>query len=197
MTWLQTDDRMDETQVYEQLSDRSHRLHVAALHFSARNETDGVVPKHRAGRLIPGRVTPAQVRELIDAGLWVDQGASYMLSDFLARHANKPHAWWEARREADRIRKTPVEKPTRFDADSAGIPDAPAQPSPSEPDAYASRSPIPARGGRADEDHQSDIAGRLADWEEPVRVDLELLRGALSRNGSGAHSRDQPSSAQA
>jgi len=94
VTWLSIDDHFDEEAAYESLSDRAHRLHVAALAFSARNETDGFIPKTRASRLVPGTVTPEHIAELLEPGLWTDAGDDYLVTDFLTKHGNKSRAWW-------------------------------------------------------------------------------------------------------
>ncbi len=67
MAWVKLDDRFYEHPKVMRLSARALRLHVFALCFAARNETNGHIPEAAIKRLMGG---PKQAAELVDAGLW-------------------------------------------------------------------------------------------------------------------------------
>jgi len=115
MPYLNTDDGFPEHPKVDDLSDGAFRLHVAGMHYCARELTDGRIPKRRASRLKPEH-KPSQVAELLDGGLWHDGGqgcgtehcptgeaGEYVVHDYL--EWNKPRDWWTARRRAEADRK--------------------------------------------------------------------------------------------
>lgn len=64
------------TELSWDLSDSAFRLHVAALGYSNRLGTDGLVSKSALVRLGP-KSKPSVAYELMEAGWWEEQGASY------------------------------------------------------------------------------------------------------------------------
>lgn len=87
MTWLKIDDGFAEHPKMDGLSDRSFRLHVAALCYSARNLTDGLLSP-KAIRVLAAIVNATRINrnldELVDAQIWIDNGdGSYSIYAYL------------------------------------------------------------------------------------------------------------------
>jgi hypothetical protein len=124
MPYLNIDDGMDEHEKIEALSDAAFRLHMTAMLFCSRKQTDGFVSLSRARRLsATGKDTVAA--ELVSAGVWHDLGEGcnkptcieartchadgrqghYIVHDYLQWNHSK--AWWDNRRagEAERLKK--------------------------------------------------------------------------------------------
>lgn len=85
MTWLRIDDGFVEHPKVYDLSDRAFRLHVAALCYSARNLTDGILDERRIAVLCAiTKATQRHIRELIDAELWLFETEDhYEIRDYL------------------------------------------------------------------------------------------------------------------
>lgn len=117
MPYLNSDDGMPDNPKVDGLSDGAFRLYVSAMHYCARELTNGIVPAHRLPRLTP-RYRPAHLRELLDARLAHEGGTgcdtatcvkgepgAYVVHDFL--EWNRSREWWERkrRRTAERVAK--------------------------------------------------------------------------------------------
>lgn len=85
MAWLRIDDGFGEHEKIIDLSDRSFRLHVVSLCYCARNLTDGKLTAKRVAAVcaITG-ARRANLAELVDAGLWIENGSDgYIIKDYL------------------------------------------------------------------------------------------------------------------
>ena len=73
---MRFDDGFPLHQKVEPLSDAAYRLHTTAIFWSSRNLTDGCIPKRDLDFVVPRKLKrPAKfVAELIDRGLWSDEG---------------------------------------------------------------------------------------------------------------------------
>lgn len=122
MPYLNVDDGMDEHEKVEALSDAAFRLHMTAMLFCSRKQTDGYLSLSRARRLtMTGNDGIAA--ELVNAGVWHDlsQGCPrfgskdastchehgrpghYIVHDYL--QWNHSAHWWAERRKAERERQ--------------------------------------------------------------------------------------------
>lgn len=99
MPYLNLDDEFAENN--EHLSDAAFRLHVAGLCFSARKLTDGHLTTSQARRLVPG-FKAASLRELVNAGAWVEAPGGYQIKNYLKW--NRSREWWESRRKGEAAR---------------------------------------------------------------------------------------------
>jgi len=111
MPYLNLDDDYPDHPKVEALTDPAFRLHTAAMTFCAKFTTDGFISPSQASK----RTTtyrPRLLTELIDGGLWHDQGDGcgtktcppgragfYLLHDYL--QWNKSKDWWEKKRRKD------------------------------------------------------------------------------------------------
>jgi hypothetical protein len=99
VTWVKLDDGFTEHPKVAGLSDAAFRLHVNALCWCARRETDGVVPA--TVRKLLG-ATPKLIAELVAAGLWEETEGGHELHDYLEYNPSK--AQLDAQREQTRTR---------------------------------------------------------------------------------------------
>lgn len=79
MTWIKLDDSFADHPKVGRLSDPSFRLHIAAMCYCGRFETDGKIPKNLP--LLAGQKKRAA--ELVAAGLWEDVPDLYAIHDWL------------------------------------------------------------------------------------------------------------------
>ena len=84
MTWVYLDDQYPEHPKVDGLSDGAFRLHTAAICYSNRLRTNGVVTADRIPRLMP-KFRASYIQELVDRLLWheLGDGAAYELHDYL------------------------------------------------------------------------------------------------------------------
>jgi hypothetical protein len=101
MPYLNMDDNFADHPKVDGLSDGAFRLHVSAMCYAAKHLTDGYIPPERVPRLTP-KFKPAQLDELIKAGLWVQHDTGHRIHDYL--DWNKSRAWWEAKRASTAAR---------------------------------------------------------------------------------------------
>jgi hypothetical protein len=84
MSWLAVDDGFAEHEKIIDLSDRSFRLHMAALCYCARNLTDGILRERQVAAVCAiTKATRRHLLELVSAGLWEDLGDSFAINDYL------------------------------------------------------------------------------------------------------------------
>lgn len=117
MAYLNSDDGYPEHRKVWPLSDAAYRLHNSAMHYCAREATDGGIVLSKIRSLVP-RFRAAALAELIERGLIHAPGEAcgtkdcrhlgpddYVVHDFL--QWNKDRAWWEEKRrkDAERIAK--------------------------------------------------------------------------------------------
>ena len=80
MSWVKVDDQAWSHPKLADLSGNAVRLWLFALCWANSHETDGFIT--RGGlRLIGGR--PKDVRELVEAGLWVERESGWEIHNFL------------------------------------------------------------------------------------------------------------------
>lgn len=85
MPWLRLEEGFAENSKVEALSDRAFRLHVTALCHCARNLTDGLlsVKAVKVCGILAGNSRPMRnVQELVDVGLWHEEGDGWAINDF-------------------------------------------------------------------------------------------------------------------
>lgn len=88
MPYLNTDDGFPDHPKVDALSDGAFRLHVAGMHYCAKNTTDGLIPVGRVDRLKPG-YKAGQLQELLDGRLWHEaRGHALALAASLGREAD-------------------------------------------------------------------------------------------------------------
>lgn len=80
MTWLRVDDNFADHPKIEALSDAAFRVHVRALCYAARLNTEGYVQAGVAARF---GATKKMIADFLALGLWEDRDDGYMLHDFL------------------------------------------------------------------------------------------------------------------
>ena len=85
MSWVRIDDGFAENPKVEDLSDKSFRLHVAAMCYAGRNLTDGFV-SDRALKVCGVVANTGRPRvhagELVAAGLWDRVDGGWVIHDF-------------------------------------------------------------------------------------------------------------------
>lgn len=103
MTWTKTGDDYPE-RLFE-LSDAAYRLHHAGTTYANRLLLDGRIPKSRLDLVpVPRNVLHESVlEELSSAGLWLDAGDGWVLTDFLSAQPTREEV--EARRGYDAVRQ--------------------------------------------------------------------------------------------
>ena len=75
------------------LTPRAFRAWIAAICYTAEHDTLGTFPRAMARRL---GATPSVVRQLIERGLWAEDGDSYLLEDYDQLHkivSREPRPW--------------------------------------------------------------------------------------------------------
>lgn len=92
MTWVYLDDHFTEHPKIAHLSDAAFRGFVEGLCYCARNLTDGRIPTTHAKKLTSAKA----VRELMSCGLWVQNGKSVDVHDYLHYQSSRREV--EARR---------------------------------------------------------------------------------------------------
>lgn len=100
-TFIKLDDHIDENPKVVSLSDTAFRLYVTGLCYCSRNQTDGLIPKPMANRLV-NKGGERLAFDLIKEQLWEDKGDSYYIPDYLEhqRSRSEIEALREAKREA-------------------------------------------------------------------------------------------------
>lgn len=115
MTWTKTSDDYPERHL--ELSDAAYRLHHAATTYVNRLLLDGRLPRFHLGLVpVPTRTKrAATITELLAHGLWIDDGDSWVLTDFLeaqpSRRVVEALRAYDAARQATRFatrRKDPA-----------------------------------------------------------------------------------------
>ena len=96
MTWVRLDDHFADHPKILGLSDAAYRAFVDGLCYSARYLTDGQIPT--AAVKVVTRSRPKPVAELIDAGLWEQNGAGVIVHHYLEFQPSRSTV--EATREA-------------------------------------------------------------------------------------------------
>ena len=109
MPWTRLDDGFHHHPKILALTDSAHRLFVDTLNWSVANLTDGHVPLHVPNICLPhgtDRTRKSAIAELVGSGLWMLNGAGWVIHDFDDYQETKEEV--RARREkwANRKRST-------------------------------------------------------------------------------------------
>jgi hypothetical protein len=89
--------------VIEALSSDAFRVYVNAIVYTVDKGLDGLVPKRALRLLHPDGTTQKQVRDLVDAGLWLPAGEDFTIRNLLRYQT--PAAQVEQEKENARLRK--------------------------------------------------------------------------------------------
>lgn len=106
MGWVKIDTSMPRHRKVKRLSDAAFRLHVTALCYSGEFLTDGYIDRDEVYDFTRHDEIQVDVivTELIDAERWENAEGGYQICNYLEHQ--EPRAKIEARREADRKRKS-------------------------------------------------------------------------------------------
>lgn len=110
MTWIKLDDQVTEHPKTAGLSCEAWTLWIHGLTYCSRNLTDGEIPKAFLPRLSPVRRVKKATQELVDAGLWVDEGARIQVHNYVKWQRSKSQIEYDkesshARQKASRERR--------------------------------------------------------------------------------------------
>lgn len=100
MSWAKFDDAFADHPKIAGLSDAAFRLHVTAILYAARFETDGNLPVGAVARMGPGR------EELLAAGLWDEVATGWAIHDYLDYNPSKA--------DRERMRQQATERQQRW-----------------------------------------------------------------------------------
>jgi hypothetical protein len=89
MTWIKLDDQVTEHPKTAGLSCEAWTLWIHGLTYCSRNLTDGEIPKAFLPRLSPVRRVKKATQELVDAGLWIDEGARIHVHNYVKWQRSK------------------------------------------------------------------------------------------------------------
>lgn len=191
MAWFKIDDNLYDHPKFLALSDKALAVWVRAGSYCAKHLTDGAIPPAMVPR-VGG--TKAVVRELVDAGLWEEDGDGYRFHDWLVYQPSREKVMAERKAAADRMRRRRARQ--RGDDDggsddgaddgSGEHPDetfAATSPSPTRPDPTRElKPPKPPAGGTARQRRERK-AREVFERAERFRV-ARLLRGRGGRKAS-------------
>lgn len=120
MPWVKIDDGFYMHPKIIGLSPAAIGLHVCGLCYAADNLTDGHIPKAMVGRLTSARTTAKLVAELHKAGLWVDEGSTWRIHDFLTYQPSRAKVLLEREQAATRMAVARATKKARKQAEESG-----------------------------------------------------------------------------
>jgi hypothetical protein len=87
MAWLRLDDKFAQHPKVSGLSDRAFRVHVETMVYCAAYGTKGRIP---AAALKLAGATKKQTQELVNAGLWDENGVGLIVHDFEIYNGTTP-----------------------------------------------------------------------------------------------------------
>lgn len=109
MSWMRLDDGVMGHEKMAGLSDSAFRLWMAGLAHCCQQGNDGVFSKSMVrvlfGYLQRPNFGPKSLKELLDAGLWIDEGACYHVHDFLMYQKSKEERVSANLAASERMRK--------------------------------------------------------------------------------------------
>lgn len=109
MSWMRLDDGVMGHEKMAGLSDSAFRLWMAGLAHCCQQGNDGVFSKSMVrvlfGYLQRPNFGPKSLKELLDAGLWIDGGTCYHVHDFLMYQKSKEERASANLAASDRMRK--------------------------------------------------------------------------------------------
>jgi hypothetical protein len=83
MSWVRLEDTFPEHPKIDKVGGDAAWLHVCALAYCNRNETDGLVPAGSVTRLSDRKNPRSLAARLVDAGLWEDDPNGWRIHDYL------------------------------------------------------------------------------------------------------------------
>lgn len=89
MTWARLEDSFPDHPKVAALSDAEFRLHVTAICYASRYNTDGAIP---AAALRSLRGTPKLAAKLVLTGVWEEEGDGWRVHDFLDYNPSRDEA---------------------------------------------------------------------------------------------------------
>jgi hypothetical protein len=169
MSWVKLDDGFADHPKVSDLSDAAFRLHITALCWIARQETDGVVSEKQARKM----GAPRHIDELVTARLWIQRTGKFEIKDYLKYNPSKKQL--EAKRKAtrerlQRFRGSPgnavtddvTDGDTEYDTDGVD-------------NAFGATSPDPQEGSSSEEGDGEDQVS------DPDLTDPSLLKDLKAR----------------
>jgi len=148
MAWAKLDDKFDDDDETIEMSDNAIALHVCAMTYCSRMETDGFVSTARAKRLRGGRM--GGIKELLQYRWWVEVDGGYQLRSFLKFNPSKAErnetraetakrkAEYDERRRNARRAALQTEPPTNGNSVTTNV-------TPSVSNSESNGSPVPSR----------------------------------------------------
>lgn len=122
MPWVRIDDGFYMHPKVIGLSPAAIGLHVCGLCYAADNLTDGLIPKAAIGRLTSARSATKMLAELEAAGMWIDEGKSWRIHDYLDYQPTREKVLAEREQAAERQRRA-REKAAKKRADEGQMAD--------------------------------------------------------------------------
>lgn len=105
MPWVKIDDGFYMHPKVIGLSPAAIGLHVCGLCYAADNLTDGHIPKAAIDRLTSARSAAKMLDELEAAGMWIDEGQSWRIHDYLKYQPSRAKVLEEREQASERQRK--------------------------------------------------------------------------------------------
>lgn len=131
MPWVRFDDQFPLHRKVQPLSDAAYRLHSEAIHWCARNKTDGFVPAEDVSVVSTVRRPSKFIPELVKRGLWIEVDDGWEIHDFLEYQPSKAKVEREQKQKAERQARWKAGKSKRGDASLDASKDAaPSRPAP-------------------------------------------------------------------
>jgi hypothetical protein len=89
--WVRFDDQFPIHRKVDNLTDPAFRLHVSAIFWCARNLTDGRVGENDLAAAAPRRMRKPEryVDELLEQGVWLQNGVGWVIHDYLEYQFSK------------------------------------------------------------------------------------------------------------
>lgn len=105
MPYVKLDDNYADHPKVTRLSDAAFRLHTSAIIRSGRYLTDGRIEFDDVPRLVP-KFRKQAVDELLDKGLWEQNGTGYLIHDYLD--------WNPSRTQVERAKKAAARRKAQW-----------------------------------------------------------------------------------
>lgn len=133
VTWVRIDENMVDHPKIAGLSDRAFRLWITGLAYANRQETDGHLDMKTTRRWTQRGAKVAE-KELVDAGLWHQNGREYVIHDYLEYQPSKAdNSDLRAKRAAaGRVGGLRSKPPSKTEASASSLLEAKQKPVPSD-----------------------------------------------------------------
>lgn len=179
MTWLKKDDRYPEHRKIRRLTDGEYRLHDTAMHYAAKDESDGRIMAEDIDEMQHGRRLARHIPALVACGLWEPFDGGWLIHDFL--DYNPSHEQLEAERAHNRARQAKLRERRRTGPSSEvghavtnGVSNAPVT--------RESQDPVPYRSVpfRTDPSRSTGSPLSVVDGETSSSSSPSVTRGAAN-----------------